>query len=611
MKIPFLLLLISMGLIVKGQDLKKDTVKIRQVEVHGIQSSSLSGEVMNTHFVNRIDPVRISVLQYVTSLPDLVPGVFVVQRGMSGFGVGTAAGSLNIRGVGGGQRVLMLQDGFPQYMGIFGHSLNDMYATPMLGRVELIKGPASLIYGSGAMGGAINLISPQPEHKGFSGGAGVLLGSYATQQYHARMSMKGERAYVSFTGLVNQTAGHRASSGFNERSFELLTGARLNDHWKITAEGCAWRIYGEDPGPEDGEVGDTTHVKRIWSGVSIENSYGQTNGVSRVYYNWGEHYISDGFHSRDHLWGINSYQSVNLSANTKLTLGGEFRGFGGLSENLYANQGSGMVFGNHTQFESGVFLIGNQQIGARMNLSGGLRTEYNTGYGWTLVPQLGVQYDLLTELTLKAFAGKGYRSPNIRELYLFAPANPLLKPEYLYQYEISAAWHPDPSHFKLNVSLFQLWGRNLIMVTGVFPNVKNTNSGQFDHYGVELSGTWMPNSSWHFNGFYAYLHMDHPLPGAPKHHIAASAAYQIGKLTIETSVRQVSGLYLYNPGGVSSVSGAAAEHFTLLRMQCTLKPSKWFSLFIKGDNLLNQSYQMISGYPMPGITLMAGVNALL
>ncbi len=103
-------------------------------------------------------------------LQNYIPGMFVTERGLGGYGVsGGSAGSVNIRGVGGGNRVLFLIDGQPQWAGIFGHSLPDTYVTNDVQRVEVVSGPSSLLYSSGAMGGSVNLITQRATREGFYG----------------------------------------------------------------------------------------------------------------------------------------------------------------------------------------------------------------------------------------------------------------------------------------------------------------------------------------------------------------------------------------------------------------------------------------------------------
>ncbi len=103
-------------------------------------------------------------------LSERVPGVFVTERGVTGFGVADgAAGNITVRGVGGSPntQVLVLIDGSPQFMGIFGHPLPDAYVASDVERIEVIRGPASILYGTSAMGGVVNIITKKQKNRWF------------------------------------------------------------------------------------------------------------------------------------------------------------------------------------------------------------------------------------------------------------------------------------------------------------------------------------------------------------------------------------------------------------------------------------------------------------
>ncbi|MFA7358409.1 MAG: TonB-dependent receptor plug domain-containing protein, partial [Bacteroidales bacterium] len=113
-------------------------------------------------------------------LSEEVPGLFTTQRGLMGYGVaGGAAGTINIRGLGGSpsSQVLMLIDGQPQYMGLMGHPLADTYLASMAEQVTVNRGPASVLYGSNALGGTININTTTPR-QGIHNKAQVMYGSY-------------------------------------------------------------------------------------------------------------------------------------------------------------------------------------------------------------------------------------------------------------------------------------------------------------------------------------------------------------------------------------------------------------------------------------------------
>lgn len=94
-------------------------------------------------------------------LSEQVPGLFVTSRGVMGYGVsGGAAGGISLRGLDGASgRIMVLIDGHPQYAGLMGHPVSDACQSLLADRVEVLRGPASVLYGSNAMGGVINIVT--------------------------------------------------------------------------------------------------------------------------------------------------------------------------------------------------------------------------------------------------------------------------------------------------------------------------------------------------------------------------------------------------------------------------------------------------------------------
>ena len=111
------------------------------------------------------------------TLTEQVPGLFTTSRGIMGYGVSTgAAGGMSLRGIGAGVNaaggpttsLLVLIDGHPQYMGLMGHPIADAYQSMMAERVEVLRGPASVLYGSNAMGGVINIVTRKMQELEYS-----------------------------------------------------------------------------------------------------------------------------------------------------------------------------------------------------------------------------------------------------------------------------------------------------------------------------------------------------------------------------------------------------------------------------------------------------------
>ena len=117
---------------------------------------------MTISVVNRETIGQRSEPSLLPTLTEQVPGLFTTSRGVMGYGVSNgAAGGISLRGIGGSPTtgLLVLIDGHPQYMGLMGHPIADAYQSMLAEKVEVVRGPASVLYGSNAMGGVINIVT--------------------------------------------------------------------------------------------------------------------------------------------------------------------------------------------------------------------------------------------------------------------------------------------------------------------------------------------------------------------------------------------------------------------------------------------------------------------
>ena len=126
-----------------------DSVQLNEVLVTG-SKIELSRKLipLSVSQINRNEIVQTGEINILPALNSYVPGLFVTQRNVLGFGVATGgSGAITMRGIGGAPNteVLVLIDGHPQYQGIFGHPLADAYVASDVEKVEVIRGPASLL----------------------------------------------------------------------------------------------------------------------------------------------------------------------------------------------------------------------------------------------------------------------------------------------------------------------------------------------------------------------------------------------------------------------------------------------------------------------------------
>ncbi|MCK4577852.1 MAG: TonB-dependent receptor, partial [Candidatus Marinimicrobia bacterium] len=429
-------------------------------------------------------------------LSERVPGVFVTERGITGFGVAEgAAGNITVRGVGGSPntQVLMLIDGSPQFMGIFGHPLPDAYVASDVERIEVIRGPASILYGTGAMGGVVNLITKKQKADGLTINSRMILGSYNTQKYMGSGGYKLNDLNVFASINHDRTDGHRENSDFEIYNGYLKAGYTLSPHISMAISGNAAKFKTNDPGTISSPHIEEKHwldITRGMASLAIDNRYDKIAGGLKLFYSFGEHDIYDGFHSTDMHRGLAFYQGLTLFPNNIITVGVDYKNYGGKAENIKAMMGEGIVFADTSVNEIGAYAFVQHFLMEKLILNAGLRLENHSEYGKETVPQAGFALHVAPMTTVKGSVSKGFRSPSLRELYLWAYANPDLEPERMWNYEVGVIQYLADNRLSFGVTGFMNEGKNLIQMVGQYPDVKHWNTGEFSHRGVELQGNY-------------------------------------------------------------------------------------------------------------------------
>lgn len=609
MKKFILLLIVLYGLIIDvvaqaEAQLLKDTININEVVVTGTITRVNKNIIpMAISVVNRLQIAESDESALLPVLSGRVPGLFVTERGVTGFGVsGGSAGQISIRGIGGNPTtgVLVLIDGHPQYMGIMGHPLSDAYIASDAERVEVIRGPGSLLYGSNAMGGVINIITRKQNTEGLNSNVRLVYGAFNTQKYMGSAGFKHNR--LSVFGSVNhdQTDGHRPDSEFNINNGYIKIGYDLNKNFKVGSDFSLAKFKTTDPGPDtlNALKGNSLDITRGYFSVFLDNEYEKFSGTAKFFYNFGEHNITDGFHSNDKNWGLNLSEAFKLYAGNTISIGTDFIKYGGKAENIKSMNGKGITFSDTTLYELGAYIVMQQTIFEKLTLNGGIRIQHNERYGNECIPSVGFAWQILPSTTWKTIISKGFRSPTIRELYMWNH-NPDLVPERIMSYETGVS--RTFLNGKLNAELtgYITNGDNLI-VTGALG--KLYNSGIIRNKGVEVVVNASPVKNLSVNLSYSYIHMESPLFATPKHNLFIGARYNWNRISISVNIHQINDL------DTDATTIIKLESYTLLNAKLVYHVTPKLEIFASAENILDQKYEINRYYPMPGTTLLGGVN---
>ena len=548
------------------------------------------------------------------ALTEQVPGLFVTSRGVMGYGVSTgAAGGFSLRGMSGNAQMLVLIDGHPQYMGLFGHPISDAYQTMLADRIEVLRGPASVLYGSNAMGGVINIVTRKMQEDGIKTHINIGGGSYETLQTEATNQVKKGKFSSTVSASYNRSDGHRPDMGFEQYGGYAKLGYDLNEYWRAWGDVNITHFNASNPGEITDLLYDNdSRITRGMASAMIENHYERTSGALSFFYNWGRHKINDGyhageepqtslFHSKDLMMGVSWYQSAELYEGNRLTVGFDYQHFGGESWNENIADGARTPGVDKKQDEFAGYVDFRQDIGSWLSLNAGMRIDHHSHVGTELVPQGGLAFHLPKNAELKAMASKGFRNPTIREMYMFPPQNPDLKPERMMNYELSFTQHLLDGSLTYGANLYYIKGDNLIMTTQTDGRPMNVNSGDIENWGAEGNIAWRINRQWNVNANYSWVHMENPVISAPEHKLYAGADFRQGHWNISTGIQYIKGLY-------TSVNPAATEDFILWNLRASYRLCEYASLYVRGENLLAQRYEIMAGYPMPKATFLGGIN---
>ncbi len=256
------------------------TYKINEVVVTGTRSATDVRHLSQTVSVVGRDKIeqtmQPSLLPVIT---EQVPGLFTTSRGVMGYGVsGGAAGGISLRGLSGGSaRLMVLIDGHPQYAGIFGHPIADAYQTLLADKVEVLRGPASVLYGSNAMGGVVNIVTRKMHEDGVKTNLHTGYGSYNTLETEFTNRVSKGRFSSVVSGSYNRTDGHRENMSFEQYGGYAKLGYELTGNWNTYADVNVTHFNASYPGPVSAPLleGDQCITRGVTS-FALENHYERT-----------------------------------------------------------------------------------------------------------------------------------------------------------------------------------------------------------------------------------------------------------------------------------------------------------------------------------------------
>lgn len=535
-----------------------------------------------------------------------VVGLQIVSNGPAG-----AVATPSIRGSESAQ-VLVLLNGVrlnsPQ-LGLF--NLSDLpVALGEIERIEVLRGPASALYGSNALGGVIQIFTRAPEADPltfFSWSEG----RFDTRSLNFSTAHKKDGVRYRLGAGLERSQGFRENSDLDQFNLEGMFGFDLGTDFDL--EVSAYHLD-----KEIGVPGSTTFLsplarqedKNTLATLTLSGPVGPVALTVRGIYERSRNQYEDpdAFPPADDTHLVETFgaelQGELQNGSHSLLFGSDF----------YRDELDSTALGKLDENRWSLFSQYEIEATSWSTLLLGLRYDAHSDFNNELSPRAAVLFSLTETTRLRASASKAFRAPTLNDRFWpdtgWTKGNPDLDPETAWEYEMAldqglSTWGD------LSLAVFQRDAEDLITWQEVSPFVwspVNVNKARI--WGTEAEIDLRLNQLFGAGANYTYLHpkdraTDKYIAGKPKHQ--AHLYLEIGPVK-EFRLR-LDGRYVRNYSQSSQKDNNYTVVDAALTRPLTLNNSLDLKCSITVKNLFDKEYEVSSGYPMPPRELFVSITA--
>jgi iron complex outermembrane receptor protein len=518
-------------------------------------------------------------------------------------GVNMMSGQINVRGSSGysrgaGSRVLLLVDGVPMLPGDSGDIKWDALPPNEVDHVEVVKGAASSLYGSNALGGVINVITKEPSANPMTAirtTAGVYDEPYYDEWKWTERTLSYNYQDISHSRAIGNlkvrgSLGRRESTGFQQNGhYHRFSGYLKAKHnfsstSYLTAYGnyardrhgdiIAWKSENDPYEVADDATGDATLSKKLQLGATYRTLLRQkmTLQLRNAYYTNGfDNRLADAtanpfctthgdtIRVRAYKNDFEAQLDYEWSAKHATTFGAA----------ATLNFIDATLYGEHDGRAAAGYAQHEWRPNPVFTATGSLRFDYNyvdTGLKeYHLNPRLGLVYQLSPRSSLRASAGRGFRAATMAEMFTCTRVggftvipNPNLGSEAAWSYEVGGQFVLN--NLLVNGAIF--WNDYEDLIEGDFVTKRSVSVIQFQNFNqarirgaeLEVNGSFW-NRRVNFGLSYTYLDarelerrnsqtgvleaLDEPLAYRAKDLLTGNVSLKLGKFSFGADSRYV------------------------------------------------------------------------
>ena len=547
--------------------------------------------------------------QSITELLARQPGVEIVQNGGPG-----AVSGVFLRGANRGQ-TLVLIDGVRIASSSAGATSLEAIPLDQIDRIEILRGPASSLYGADAIGGVVQVFTRRgtgaPSGNASAGygtyrtwdAKGGLAGTAGPVQFALQAAAKGSHGFSTITNPANFLF-NPDPDGYGNRSVSASLGFTAAPGQEFTAQYFRSRLDNQFDGSPDFDdrtitVAETWQVasrnrlasfwvSRLSAGAGIDDSETQTA------------YGNSPFKTTQRQYTWQNEFTLPMGA---LTAGFERR------EERVATDAGFVTTERNTNSLFGIYQLRIEDHALQANL----RRDDSSQYGGKTTGAFTYGYRFAPSLRVTAGYATGFKAPSFNDLYYPGFANPDLVPETSKNLEAGAYWNGDVAGASLEARAIVY--RNRVSQLIVFQCDVNFSCAPYNVDRATLEGVTLGLEARADSGatIAASLDLQSPenditgklLPRRARQHGAVTAGYPLGPARVGVELI-ASSLRYDDPANLLKMGGYAIVNVTA---EWVVAPG--VTLFARADNVFDKNYELAAGYATGGATVFAGVRALL